>query len=139
MTAQPAAPSSWAAAYVGRPYVLGLGECAQQAAAVWRERFGVQVEASPANGDLLKAQRLIKAQLDRSDWQQADAPQEGDAVLMRKGRVLCHVGVWVEPQHVLHCTRADGTVLTPVDDLPAQGFDVAGYYRKAEPEPRFAA
>lgn len=129
-----AAPSSWAAAYVGQPYILGLGECAQRAAAVWRERFGVEVEVSPAHGDLRRAQRIIKAKLAQSEWQQADAPREGDAVLMRKGRVLCHVGVWVEPQHVLHCTRADGTVLTPVGDLPDQGFQVAGYYRRSAEE-----
>jgi cell wall-associated NlpC family hydrolase len=125
-------PSPWTAAYLGLPYVLGEGECAQFAARVWRERFGRQVDVAPAHGDMLRAQRLIRAHMEGPHWQRVEVPEEGDAVVMRKGSVICHVGIWVEPGHVLHCTRADGTTLTALDDLPEQGFHVVGYFRTVE-------
>jgi hypothetical protein len=49
---------------------------------------------------------------------------------MLKGDLVCHVGVWVAPGHVLHCTRARGMVLTPVEDLPEEGFRVFGFFRR---------
>jgi hypothetical protein len=49
---------------------------------------------------------------------------------MRKGDLLCHVGVWIAGGYVLHCTRAEGMVLTRVEDLPAQGFPVARTYTR---------
>ena len=123
-------PSSWASAYVGLPYIVGAGECGHRAALVWRERFGFEVEAPPAFGDLRVAQRHIEAELSKPDWQPVRRPAEGDAVIMWKGDLLAHVGVWVAPGHVLHCTRAEGMVLTPEADLPAQGFRVFGYFRR---------
>lgn len=125
-------PPAWTAPYLGLPYVLGEGECAQFAARVWRERFGRQVDAAPAHGDMLRAQRLIRAYMESSHWQRVEVPEEGDAVVMRKGSVVCHVGIWVDPGHVLHCTKAEGTTLTALDDLPAQGFHVVGYFRTVE-------
>ncbi len=126
------ASSSWALDYVGLPYILGAGECAHRAALVWRQVFGWEVEVPAAHGNLRIAQRLIRAALATGDWAAADTPEEGDAVVMWKGDLLCHVGVWVAPGHVLHCTRAEGMVLTPVEDLPAQGFRVAGFFQRRE-------
>ena len=53
--------------------------------------------------------------------------------------LLCHVGVWVALGHVLHCTRADGMILTAVEDLPAQGFRVFGYFRRQVAQQALAA
>ena len=78
------------------------------------------------------AQRHIEAELAKPDWRQARQPLEGDAILMWKGDRVCQVGVWVAPGHVLHCTRAAGMVLTPQEELPAQGFRVFGYFRRQE-------
>ena len=125
-------PSSWALDYVGLPYILGAGECAHRAALVWRQVFGWDVEVPAAHGNLRVAQRLIRTALASGDWVRADAPREGDAVVMYKGDLLAHVGVWVDPGYVLHCTRAEGMVLTPVADLEAQGFRVAGFFQRRE-------
>lgn len=128
-TPSSSAPSSWAKAYVGLPYVLGSGECGHRAALVWREVFGIEVEAAPARGDLALAQRHIQAALAGPEWVQVRLPAEGDAVIMWKGHLAAHVGVWVAPGHVLHCTRRDGMVLSAMDDLAGEGFRVMGCFR----------
>ncbi len=135
----PASPAPWAQTYVGLPYILGVGECAHRAALVWRQVFGWEVEVPAAHGNLRIAQRLIRTALASGDWTATDAPQDGDAVVMWKGDLLCHVGVWVAPGYVLHCTRADGMVLTPMQDLPEQGFRIAGTFRRRVAQQALAA
>ncbi len=137
--ALPASPASWAQAYVGLPYILGVGECAHRAALVWRQVFGWEVEVPAAHGNLRTAQRLIHAALASGDWAPTDTPQDGDAVVMWKGGLLCHVGVWVAPGHVLHCSRAEGMVLTPVEDLAGQGFRIASTFRRQVAQQALAA
>jgi hypothetical protein len=129
-----ASPSHWTQAYVGLPYIMGVGECGHRAALVWRERFGFEVEAAPAHGDMAAAQTLIKAELAGPKWSPVQQPAEGDAVIMWKGDRVAHVGIWVAPGHVLHCTRKDGMILTSEEDLPAQGFRVFGYFRRQKPQ-----
>ena len=132
-------PSPWAQAYVGLPYILGVGECAHRAALVWRQVFGRDIAVPAAHGNLRLGQRMIRDALASSDWQPVKRPQEGDAVVMWKGSLLCHVGVWVAPGHVLHCTRAEGMVLTPEKDLASQGFRVFGTFRWREEAAALAA
>ena len=139
MLSRVSSPSSWAHAYVGLPYILGVGECAHRAALVWRQEFGFDIEPPSALGDLRAAQRCLRAELAKPDWARVQQPAEGDAVVMLKGDLLCHVGVWVAPGHVLHCTRADGMILTAVEDLPAQGFRVFGYFRRQVAQQALAA
>jgi hypothetical protein len=83
-----------------------------------------------ALGDLRAAQKFIRAELAKPDWVSVADPAEGDAVIMWKGGLLCHVGVWVAPGFVLHCTRAEGMVLTRIENLPEQGFRVFGCFRR---------
>lgn len=125
---EPVPPSSWTEAFVGLPYIAGVGECGHRAALVWRRVFGFEVEAPSAFGDMDAAQVLIKAELAKPGWLPVFTPAEGDAVIMWKGSRLAHVGVWVDPGHVLHCTRAQGMVLTPTAGLAAQGFRVFGFF-----------
>ena len=125
-------PSHWAQTYVGLPYIPGVGECAHRAALVWRQEFGFEVEPPPAHGDMKVAQQHIEAELAKPEWCRVRWPQEGDAVVMWKGDHVCHVGVWVAPGHVLHCTRRDGMILTPEGELESQGFRVFGYARRQE-------
>lgn len=132
-------PSSWAQDYVGLPYIAGAGECAHRAALVWRQVFGRDIEVPAAHGNLRVAQRLIRGALASSDWTPVRQPRDGDAVVMWKGSLLAHVGVWVAPGQVLHCTRAEGTVLTPEADLPLLGFRVFGFFRWREEEAALAA
>lgn len=133
------APSHWAHRYVGLPYILGAGECAHRAALVWREEFGIAIDVPAAHGNLRLGQRLIRQALASGEWARVDAPREGDGVAMWKGELVCHVGVWVEGGFVLHCTRAEGMVLTPVAELEAQGFRVFGCFRRVAGEVARAA
>ena len=135
----PASPSPWAQAYVGLPYILGVGECGHRAALVWRQEFGIDFEAPSALGDLRAAQKYIRAELAKPDWRRVQQPADGDAVIMWKGDLLCHVGVWVAPGYVLHCTRAEGMVLTPTEELPNQGFRVFGCFRRRGAQEQLAA
>lgn len=114
----------------GLPYIVGVGECAQRAALVWRQRLSLEVEVVAAFGNLARAQALIRAELAKPDWQLVVPPREGDAVVMWKGERLAHVGVWVDPGHVLHCTRARGMTLDSVESLPRDGFRVFGCFRR---------
>jgi hypothetical protein len=107
----PVSPSSWALDYVGLPYILGAGECAHRAALVWRQVFGWEVDVPAAHGNLRLAQRLVRAALASGDWARPERRRRGRRGDV-EGGVLCHVGVWVRRAHVLHCTRAEGMVLT---------------------------
>jgi hypothetical protein len=143
-SAQPACatsllPSAWAQAYVGLPYVLGTGECGHRAALVWRQEFGFEVDTPPAQGDMSLAQRHIQAELAGGNWAPVRRPAEGDAVVMWKGDRVCHIGIWVAPGHVLHCTRAQGMVLTPEAELDDQGFRVFGYFQYRQKQAALAA
>ena len=124
------APSPWAAAYIGRPWIAEEAECLHRAAEVWRDRLGVEVPLFAA-GARAKAARRGAAAYDAGGWQRVSEPQELDAVAMARGRHVCHVGVFVAPHHVLHCLEGAGTVLTPVSRLESLGYRVAGYHRWA--------
>lgn len=123
------APSHWAHRYLGLPYILGAGECAHRASLVWHQVFGWDVPVPAAHGNLRLGHRMLRAALASGHWARVEAPQEGDGVAMWKGDIVCHIGVWVEGGFVLHCTRAEGMVLTPVGELEAQGFRVFGCFR----------
>lgn len=123
------APSHWAHRFVGLPYILGAGECAHRASLVWAQVFGWDVPVPAAHGNLRLGQRMIRAALASGNWARVEAPREGDGVAMWKGDLVCHIGVWVEGGFVLHCTRAEGMVLTPAEELEAQGFRLFGCFR----------
>ena len=66
-------------------------------------------------------------------WQPVDAPQEGDAVLMSKGRHVCHIGIWVVVNGgaVLHSIEKSGVVLSRVSQSGAGRFACRGLLPEA--------
>lgn len=125
----------WATAYVGTPWIAGEAECWHFAARVWAERFGIDVtEALAAAGDERRARRLIAGHPERRRWRPVETPGEGDAVLMTQGsRPLHHpnhIGIFVDPAHVLHAIRGPGAIFTPVSRLGDLGYRVSGWYRR---------
>lgn len=64
-----------------------------------------------------------------SGWKPIDAPDRvGDAVLMRVGNDVCHVGVIIEPGMLLHSERPPGSVIQRLSDA-AIAARVVSYLR----------
>jgi hypothetical protein len=124
---------SWAARYVGTPWIAGEAECWHRAAQVWREVFGWEVAALPAGDSARLALSLAADPASYAGWRAVEAPRDGDAVVMAQGARPCHVGVWAAPDRVLHWVRGAGGLLTPAPRLPELGYRIAGHYRRAGP------
>lgn len=125
------AEGHWAAAYVGRPWIAGTGECWHRAAEVWREVFGWDVPIDVAGGRSPRAAaRLLGGEPERLRWAPilAAEARDGDGVLMARHRP-CHVGL-VAAGGVLHCVEGAGTIWTPVPRLADLGWRVEGLYRR---------
>lgn len=124
---------SWAADYIGTPWVAGLSDCWHFARRVWREQFGWDVPAVIADAtDARAVRRAFAVGHEGSGWRPIRAPAEGDAVLMAMGRHPCHVGVWLPDAAgpaCLHSVEGAGVILTPMSLLPALGYRVVGLYR----------
>ncbi len=123
--------SEWVSDYVGRPYEDGVAECWHLAAAVWRERFGFEAPVVATLGSTRMGRAMAQAEMADPAWRQVAAPEEGDAVVMARGAVPCHVGVWVAPGHVLHCIRGAGTILTEAERIGTLGYRIVGWWRRA--------
>ena len=125
---------SWAAQYIGIPWVAGESDCWHFARRVWREQFGLDVPTIDvdATSRLLSA-RAFGGHAETARWQSVDSPVEGDAVLMGKSRRPSHVGIWVEADGgaILHSVEGIGVICTPVSALVGMGLRVLGYYRRA--------
>jgi hypothetical protein len=118
----------WAVAYIGMPWSRAF-TCWHFCALVWKERFGMQVPLPEVDGgDPRAARRALAA---RAGWQEVDAPQEGDGVLMAKGLYPCHVGIWLSLGGVLHCVEGAGAIFTGPARLADLGYRISGYYRRA--------
>jgi cell wall-associated NlpC family hydrolase len=124
---------SWAAQYIGIPWVAGESDCWHFARRVWRERFGWNVPAVDvdATSRLLSARAFAGHEEYRS-WQSVSAPREGDAVLMGKNAKPSHIGIWVDGDGgaVLHSMEHSGVVYTPLASLQSVGMRVLAYYRR---------
>jgi hypothetical protein len=117
--------NGWAARYIGEPWVSGENDCWHFARKVWAEVFDRSVPAITIDATDPRAGR--QALSDRSGWQEVAQPIDGDAVLMARNRLPCHVGVWVAPRGVLHAVEASGVVFTP--DPAVMGYRIVGFYR----------
>lgn len=124
----------WSGAYLGRPYVEGCYDCADLAADVLADRFGVRLRLPGRAASVRGLDAQIAAALDH-DLPASAEPAEGDVVLMRVlGRrygVGHHVGVWCDlggVPHVLHLPAGGGACLHALDDLPRRGWEVMGIH-----------
>lgn len=122
---------SWAAHYIGEPWVAGESDCWAFARRVWRERFGLEVPAVDVDAlNRLASVRAFSAHPECAAWQQTAAPHDGCAVLMGKSSRPSHVGVWVDGG-ILHSVEGAGVIFTRETDLRLMGFRVLGFYRRA--------
>jgi hypothetical protein len=129
-----ATDSHWAAAYIGQPWQRGTMDCWAFFRRVQADHYGRQVPAcgSPDSRDLLAVARALRDDPERQIWRQVDAPRDGDAVLMGKGRHPTHIGVWIEADGggVLHSQQHSGVIFTRLPALRALGWQLIEFYRK---------
>lgn len=122
---------SWAARYIGLPWVAGQTDCWSFVRLVWAERFGVSVPPVAVDPADARAGRLaIGAALRGPGWTPVAQPVEGDGVLMARGRHPCHVGIWAAGG-VLHALEVPGVIHSPAATLERIGYRVTGYWRPA--------
>lgn len=128
----------WAVPYLGIPWVKdGDGpdgfQCWAFVRFVQDRHFGRALPAIPNPDDVMAWARTFRDHPERRRWTRADAPAEGDCVLMRQARYPVHVGVWIAPPGerpgVLHCAMGTGVVFQRPDHLALAGWSIEGFYR----------
>jgi hypothetical protein len=124
---------TWAANYIGQPWISGEADCWAFARRVWREQFGWVVPA--VDVDALKplaTMREFRDNPEYANWTSVDTPRDGDAVLMSKSSRAGHVGVWADADGggILHSVQSAGVVFTPPARLSGMGLRVLAYYRR---------
>lgn len=62
------------------------------------------------------------------NWEQVESPKEGCAVLMARGRMPNHVGLWLGGG-VLHSVQGAGVIYTTALMIRHSGFSILGHYR----------
>ncbi|WP_054006392.1 hypothetical protein [Cypionkella psychrotolerans] len=120
----------WASTYIGRPWSRSF-TCWHFCALVWQERFGITVPLVDIDGaDPRATRRELSNSAERRGWIEVSVPDEGDGVMMAKGALPCHVGIWLCLGGVLHCVEGAGAIFTPAARLADLGYRIVGtYYR----------
>lgn len=123
---------SWAAQYIGIPWVAGESDCWAFARRVWRERFGLEVPVIDVDAhSRLASSREFSEHEEYAHWEPIEAPADGDAVMMGKNKVISHIGVWCGPaKGVVHSVQGVGVVFTKLPALAGMGLRVLRYYRR---------
>lgn len=121
--------SHWVADYIGMEWISGVNDCWGFFRRVQRERFGREVPAVDVDAmSRLACTRALEGNDERAHWQPVSVPQEGDAVLMGRGRHPSHIGLWAA-SGVLHCVEGIGAIHQPLSALRVAGWGSITYYR----------
>lgn len=65
----------------------------------------------------------------KGDFQKIDSPQFGDLILLRVHGLECHIGIYIDADHILHASRITGSIL---DKSYRWKTLIGGYYRLKE-------
>lgn len=128
----------WTDDYIDLPYKIdgrdreGV-DCWGLVCLVYREQLGIDLpdhanEQRAAQGDW----KVIAASMeeDARRWKQVDRPQEFDVVLMRRGPLSCHVGLYLGRGAMLHiCDGIDSAIESC--NGAKWGKRIVGFYRHA--------
>jgi cell wall-associated NlpC family hydrolase len=110
----------------------GLNDCWHFFRRVQLERFGRDVPTVDVDGlSTLACAKAFERHEERGDWSIVTLPQEGDAVLMGRGKRPTHVGIYVDANggSVLHCTANAGSCLQRIPALKRDGWVNLVFYR----------
>lgn len=127
----------WTFDYLGKPWRNGADgpdafDCYGLVRAVYRDRYGINMPV--ISTDATSIAECLHAFRDYSDydkWERIeDDPNEGDVLQMGCARHPHHVGIYIEPNRVLHCVSGSGVILQPFNSLPFAGWRVLDVYRR---------
>jgi hypothetical protein len=124
--------SHWASTYIGEEWINGLNDCWHFFRKVQKDHFGRDVPVVNIDAlDSLSCARAISGHDERIYWVQAESPEEGDAVLMGRGKHPTHIGTWldVDGGSVLHSIKNAGVVRQGLAALRRDGWNNITFYR----------
>ena len=132
---QPDERAHWARRYVGRPFLSGGAgpagyDCWGLVRAFYAQAHGVRIPPAGRNADDLRDVRAGFADNRLyGGWEKVRAPHDGDAVLMRQGRHVCHVGLWadIDGGRVVHAMPGVG--VTAMKDVSVAGYEIDSFWR----------
>lgn len=130
----------WAIQYIGLPWKYGAQgptefDCWGFVRHVEREHFGVDVPLIDYDDDWHVAARHLKEHPERVNWERMERPREGDLVMMARGRLPIHIGVYITANGkpgILHCLQGAGVVFNEMKSLRSAGWGALQYYRRSE-------
>ena len=124
---------SWAAKYIGEPWIEKVHECGHFFCRVQREQFGIETEVIDADAlSLLSCARALAGDhREFRNWVDVETPQEGDAVQMSHATRPHHLGVWIDADGggVLHCIEGAGVVFNTRRALRFGGWNIVAIKR----------
>ena len=124
--------SHWAGRYVGDVWSSPDHDCWGFFRRVQKEQFNRDIPPFAVDAFSRRAcAQAVDSNPERGNWLPADAPREGDAVLLAHARHPSHVGLWVDADGggVLHCMRGAGVVFQSVAQLKVSGWGHLEFYR----------
>lgn len=129
----------WAIAYIGLPWVFGGGtvrggfDCWGLFKHVQETHYNIPVsDIDLENYDYHKIIMEFKSNSEFINWVEVDAPQDGDAIVLKAAKYPSHVGVWLDLDDscgVLHTVQSSGVIFTSRSNLSRSGWKIAGAYR----------
>ncbi len=123
--------------YIGLPWVAGQQgpdsfDCWGFVRYVLKEEYGYDVPCVNVNPECLRDVLVaFRTDLAFTAFEEVDAPQDGDVVLMRQAKHPVHAGLWldIDGGGVLHSVRGNGVVFQNVISLNATGWFLDSFYR----------
>ena len=92
------------------------------------ERYDAALTDTGSNAGLAE---LMRGEIP-TYWQAVDVPSVGDVALMRNGRHLSHVGIYVGADRVLHSPGPDASRIERASSA-SLSRRIVGYYRRIRP------
>lgn len=128
---------TWAADYLGHTWRAGANgpdswDCWSFFRHVQATHYGRKVSDVCVDASNIHAvARAFGNHDERENWNEVEAPLDGDAVLMSHSRYPSHVGIYlaVDGGGVLHCQNGAGVIFTHMAALPAMGWGRINFFR----------
>jgi cell wall-associated NlpC family hydrolase len=130
--------SHWIEKYLGVRWKTGGrslagADCWGLLRCIYESEFGIKLNEHPVPaGALANYVKVTEHELGSGDWNETDAPADGDVVAMGKDKHFSHVGVLIRSEAglcLLHTRHAASSHLVPLARLLEEGWDNIKFYR----------
>ena len=121
--------SHWVADYIGQPWVPGENDCWSFFRKIQANHFGRTVPIINVDAlNRLSCVREFQSHTEYSMWYGIENPQDGDAVLLAKGKHPSHIGIWIN-DGVLHSVENFGVIWQSKPQLKLDGWQHLTFFR----------